>query len=52
MNDKMYLDRDGLKYYDALIKDYIDNKIAEAIAEYEARDDNIHEYDPDPTDDE
>ena len=52
MNDKEYLDHNGLKSYDALIKEYIDNKIAEAIAEYEAHDDNIHEYDPDPSDNE
>ena len=53
MNDKMYLNRDGLKDYDALIKQYIDRKIAEAITNYEAGDDiDIEEYDPDPNDDE
>ena len=47
MNDKKYLDRDGLKDYDALIKKYIDKKIAEAIAAYEAGDDiDIEDYTP------
>ena len=36
--DKMYLDSNGLKDYDALIKKYIDRKIAEAIAAYESGD--------------
>ena len=36
--DNEYLGSDGLKTYDALIKDYIDKKIAEAIAAYESKD--------------
>ena len=47
MNDKKYLDRDGLKDYDALIKKYIKDKIAEAIAAYEAGDEvEIEDYVP------
>jgi len=44
MNDKEYLDRNGLKNYDALIKKYIDKKIAKAIAEYEAKDNSIEDF--------
>ena len=47
MSDKEYLDRDGLKDYDALIKKYIKDKIAEAIAVYEAGDEiEIEDYQP------
>ena len=38
MNDKEYLDRDGLTYYDTLLKRYVKNEVDEAIAEYEAED--------------
>ena len=47
MNDKKYLDRDGLKDYDALIKKYINDRIAKAIAAYQAGDEvNIEDYVP------
>ena len=47
MDDKRYLDRDGLKDYDALIKRYIDIKIAEAITHYAAGDEiEIEDYTP------
>lgn len=35
MEDKMYLDRDGLNSYDTLIKKYIDKKIEEAVTIYQ-----------------
>lgn len=38
MSDKQYLDRDGLKNYDTLIKQYIRVQIAKAITAYEAGD--------------
>lgn len=41
MNDKEYLDRDGLTHYDTLLKQYIKNEVDEAIAEYEAEDETI-----------
>ena len=45
MNDKRYLDHDGLKNYDALIKEYIDKRIAEAITHYESEDETeIEDY--------
>lgn len=47
MNDKRYLDRDGLKDYDALIKKYIRVQITKAIAAYEAGDEiEIEDYIP------
>lgn len=47
MSDKEYLDHNGLKNYDTLIKQYIDRKIAQAIATYEAGDNiEIEDYEP------
>ena len=48
MEDKQYLDKDGLKDYDTLIKEYIDKKVAQAIEEYESTDYmEIEEFVPD-----
>lgn len=47
MDDKQYLDRDGLKNYDTLIKKYVRVQIANAITAYEARDNiEIEEFIP------
>lgn len=47
MDDKQYLDRDGLKNYDTLIKKYVRVQIAKAIAAYEAGDEiEIEDYIP------
>lgn len=47
MDDKKYLDRDGLKNYDTLIKQYIRVQISKAIAAYEAGDEiEIEDYIP------
>lgn len=47
MDDKRYLDRDGLEDYDALIKKYIKDKIAEAIKDYKEQDEiEIIDYQP------
>lgn len=53
MDDKKYLDRDGLKDYDALIKEYVNEKIAEAIANLQHPQNNTLVIDADdPVDDE
>jgi len=47
MDDKLYLNRDGLTDYDTLIKKYIRVQINKAITEYEAGDQlEIIEYVP------